>query len=231
MMVDVAANVRRVRERMAQAAARAGRRPEEVKLIAVTKNVPVEAIRAALAAGVTAVGENRVQEMQRKVAALGRAAEWHFIGHLQTNKVKYLVSWADLIHSLDRLGLAAELEKQGARAGRCWEVLLQVNLTGEASKFGLAPAEVRPFLEKVAGFSHLRVVGLMTIGPLAADPEETRPVFRRLRELAAALAAEGWPGVEMRHLSMGMSQDFEVAIEEGATMVRVGTAIFGPRPR
>lgn len=228
-MVAIAENVRRVKERLALAAERAGRRPEEVKLIAVTKNVPVEAIRAALAAGVRAVGENRVQEAQQKVAVLGKGVEWHFIGHLQTNKVKYLVDWADLIHSLDRLRLAEELEKQGARTGRKWDVLVQVNLTGEASKFGLAPQEVRPFLEKVVAFPHLRVVGLMTIGPLTHDPEETRPVFRRLREFAAELAAEGWPGVKMEHLSMGMSSDFEVAVEEGATMVRVGTAIFGPR--
>jgi pyridoxal phosphate enzyme (YggS family) len=228
-MTDIGANLRRVRERLARAAERSGRRPEAVKLIAVTKNVPVEIIRAGLAEGITALGENRVQEARAKVAALGRAAEWHFIGHLQTNKVKYLADWVDLIHSLDRIRLAEELEKQGARTGRVWPVLLQVNLAGEGTKFGLAEAEVRPFLERVAGYRHLRVLGLMTIGPAVAEPEEARPVFRRLRLLAEAIAGERWPGVSMEHLSMGMSGDFEVAVEEGATMVRVGTAIFGPR--
>lgn len=230
-MREIAARVRAVRERLARAALRAGRRPEEVKLIAVTKNVPVEAIREAVDAGIAAVGENRVQEAQPKVAALGRDVEWHFIGHLQTNKVKYLSAWASYIHSLDRLRLAQELEKQGARAGRKWRVLVQVNLTGEESKYGLAPEQLRPFLEKIGDSAWLEVVGLMTIAPFTADPEETRPVFRQLRELAEALRRQGWPQTMLEHLSMGMSNDFEVAVEEGATMIRVGTAIFGPRGR
>lgn len=228
-MKDIRANVDRVRERLARAAERVGRRPEEVKLIAVTKNVSVEHIREALAAGVTALGENRVQEALPKAKALGPGVEWHFIGHLQTNKVKYLVEWVSCLHSLDRLRLAEELEKQGARSGRDWSVLVQVNVTGESTKFGLSPSELKPFLEEIARFPHVKVRGLMTIGPLSEDPEEVRPVFRRLRQMAEEIAREGWPGVSMEHLSMGMSNDFEVAVEEGATMVRIGTAIFGPR--
>ncbi|MGB9885554.1 MAG: YggS family pyridoxal phosphate-dependent enzyme [Moorellales bacterium] len=229
-MIDVRANLRRVREAIGRAAERSGRDPQAVKLVAVTKNVPVEAIRIALEEGVSALGENRVQEARAKVAAIGRVAEWHFIGHLQTNKVKYLADWVDLIHSLDRWRLAEELEKQGARHQRVWPVLLQVNLSPEADKYGLTVPEVRPFLERLIGCRHLRVLGLMTIAPPASDPKACRPFFRRLRLLAEELEAERWPGVEMRHLSMGMSGDFEVAVEEGATLVRVGTAIFGPRP-
>jgi len=228
-MSEIGANVRRIQERLWKAAQRSGRRADEVKLVAATKNVSVPAIREALAAGVNAIGENRVQEALKKVAQLGREAEWHFIGHLQTNKARYLVEWVDLLHSLDRWGLAVELEKLGAGTGKVWEVLIQVNLASEASKSGLAGQEVRPFLEKVANLAHIRVRGLMTIGPWAVESEEVRPVFRQMRRLAEEIAGEGWPGIHMDHLSMGMSNDFEVAVEEGATMIRVGTAVFGER--
>ena len=220
-MPDIGGNLERVRERLARAAERAGRRPDDVLLIAVSKTVEVERIRAAVAAGVVALGENRVQEAKGKVAELGRAAAWHLIGHLQTNKVKDALDLFDLIHSLDRLELARELERRAAAQGRVADALLQVNVAAEASKGGVAPDAVGETLDLIGKLGHVRVRGLMTIPPEVERAEESRPWFRRLRELAER---HGLP-----ELSMGMSGDFEVAIEEGATMVRVGTAIFGPR--
>lgn len=229
-MSEIAVNLAQVRERIVAACRRAGRDPSQVRLIAVTKNVPVARIQEAIALGVTAVGENRVQEAVAKHASLGDQVEWHFIGHLQTNKVRQLLPWADLIHSLDRLNLAAELQRQAERTGReVIRVLLQVNVAGESSKYGMAPAEVMPFLRHLAEFPRLKVCGLMTIAPGVEDAEAVRPVFRELRGLAERIAAGGWPGVEMRYLSMGMTQDFEVAVEEGSNLVRIGTAIFGRR--
>jgi pyridoxal phosphate enzyme (YggS family) len=220
-MPDVAENLARVQERVARAAERAGRRPDGVLLIGVSKTVDVARIRAAVAAGVTTLGENRVQEAKGKIAELGRLAAWHLIGHLQTNKVKDALDLFDLIHSLDRLELARELERRAAGQGRVVDALLQVNVAAEASKGGVAPDAVGETLDLIGKLGHVRVRGLMTIPPEVERPEESRPWFRRLGELAER---HGLP-----ELSMGMSGDFEVAIEEGATMVRVGTAIFGPR--
>jgi PLP dependent protein len=221
-MLDIAANLERVRERVARAAERAGRRPEDVLLIGVSKVVEVERIRAALAAGIGALGENRVQEAKAKVAELGRPVPWHLIGHLQTNKIKDALPLFDLIQSLDRLELAQELERRAAALGRVVEALLQVNVASEASKGGFALDAVGAALDTIGALSHVRIRGLMVIPPEAERPEDARPWFRRLRELADKHG--------LRERSMGMSGDFEVAIEEGATMVRVGTAIFGPRP-
>jgi pyridoxal phosphate enzyme (YggS family) len=221
-MLDIAANLERVRERVARAAERAGRRSDDVLLIGVSKVVEVERIRAALAAGIGALGENRVQEAKAKVAELGRPVPWHLIGHLQTNKVKDALPLFDLIQSLDRLELAQELERRAAGLGRVVEALLQVNVAGEASKGGFAPDAVGAALDTIGALSHVRIRGLMVIPPEAERPEDARPWFCRLRELADKHG--------LRERSMGMSGDFEVAIEEGATMVRVGTAIFGPRP-
>lgn len=229
MTEPVAANLAIVRSRIAAAAARAGRRAEDVTLVAVTKTVDVERIRAALAAGVTDLGENRAQEARGKVAALGTAARWHFIGHLQVNKVKYVLGSFQYLHSLDRLSLAEAVEARGVRTGHTIQALVEINVSGEATKAGLSPAEVIPFLRQVARYEHLRVVGLMTIAPYVQDPELVRPVFQELRSLAGRVRGEGIPGVTMEHLSMGMSGDYEVAIEEGATMVRIGTALFGAR--
>jgi pyridoxal phosphate enzyme (YggS family) len=220
-MPDIADNVARVRERLARAAQRAGRRVDDVLLIGVSKTVDVERIRAAVSAGITALGENRVQEAKAKIAALGRPAAWHLIGHLQTNKVKDALELFDLVHSLDRLELARELERRAAGHGRVVEALLQVNVAAEASKGGVGPDAVAEALDVMGKLAHIRVRGLMTIPPEVERPDESRPWFRRLRELAER---HGLP-----ELSMGMSGDFEVAVEEGATMVRVGTAIFGPR--
>ena len=221
-MLDIAANLERVRERVARAAERAGRTPDDVLLIGVSKVVEVERIRAALAAGLGALGENRVQEAKAKVAELGRPVPWHLIGHLQTNKVKDALPLFDLIQSLDRLELAHELERRAAAQGRVVEALLQVNVASEASKGGFAPDAVSESLDTIGTLSHVRVRGLMAIPPEVERAEESRPWFRRLREMADKHG--------LRDRSMGMSGDFEVAIEEGATMVRVGTAIFGPRP-
>jgi PLP dependent protein len=221
-MPEIRDNVARVRERIARAAERAGRRAEDVLLIGVSKTVDVERIRAAVAAGVRALGENRVQEAKAKIAELGRPAAWHLVGHLQTNKVKDALELFDVIHSLDRLELAQELERRAAPRGLAVEALLQVNVAGEASKGGFAPDAVGQALESIAKLAHVQVTGLMAIPPEVERPEESRPWFRGLRELAERHG--------LRRLSMGMSGDFEVAVEEGATMVRVGTAIFGARP-
>ncbi len=224
------ANLAAVRERIARAAERAGRSGAEVLLVAVSKTVPVERIRAAIAAGVPALGENRVQEAKEKVAAIGHPVPWHLIGHLQTNKVKDALGCFDLIQSVDRLPLAEALSARATREGRRVEALVQVNVAEEPQKGGLPPADLRRALETMAGLPGLALRGLMTIPPLPRDPQESRPHYRAMRKLLDE--AQGWgPGPGFRELSMGMSGDFEVAIEEGATMVRVGTAIFGARGR
>lgn len=221
-MLDIRANVERVREAIARACGRVGRSPGDVLLIAVSKTVEPERIRLAVAAGIPALGENRVQEAREKVEALGRPVPWHLIGSLQANKAREAVRLFDWIHSVDRVELARELSRRAHAAGRSVNVLVQVNLGEEPQKGGVAPGELKALLDAVARLESLRVRGLMAIPPAVAAPEAARPYFRRLRELR--------DGAELEHLSMGMSGDFEVAIEEGATMVRVGTAIFGPRP-
>lgn len=226
--MDIRANLEAVRERIARAAERAGRRPEAVLLVAVSKGVDLDRIRQAIAAGVPALGENRIQEARGKVAELGRPVPWHLVGHLQTNKVRDALACFDLIHSLDRLALAQELDRRARAAGRAVDVLVQVNVAEEAAKGGFRPADLKPALEALTELSSLRVRGLMTIPPLPRDPEESRPHYRELRRLQETAAGWGLP-FDLAELSMGMSGDFEVAIEEGATMVRIGTAIFGPR--
>ncbi len=223
--MNVVENLERVREAIKRAAARAGRRVEEIQLVAVTKGVPVAVIRELVAAGQTALGENRAQELLAKQPQVP-GVEWHFVGSLQTNKVRAVIDKIVLLHSLDRLGLALELDRRAQQQGIVVPVLIQVNVSGEASKHGVAPEEAGAFARRVASLPGLAVRGLMTMAPLVRDPEEVRPVFRRLRELARRLQEEV-AGVEMKYLSMGMSNDFEVAVEEGSTLVRVGTAIFG----
>ncbi len=221
-MEGIRANLERVRERIGWAAERAGRRTTDVTLIGVSKTVPVERVRQALAAGVPALGENRVQEAKEKITALGHPVPWHLIGHLQTNKVKDALGLFDLIHSLDRLELARECDRRARAGGTAIDVLVQVNVGGEASKGGFEPDELDAALDALAELDTLRVRGLMTIPPAVERAEDARGWFRTLRGLAERHG--------LRELSMGMSADFEVAIEEGATMVRVGTAIFGARP-
>ena len=220
-MLDMRANLGRVQEAVARACARAGRSPDDVLLIAVSKTMDVERVRLAIAAGVAALGENRVQEAKEKIEALGRPVPWHLIGSLQTNKARDAARLFDWIHSVDRLELAQELSRRAHSVERTLNVLLQVNLGDEPQKGGVAPAELKRLHEVVAALPNLKVRGLMAIPPATLQPEQARPFFRQLRELRDQLGLE--------HCSMGMSADFEVAIEEGATMVRVGTAIFGPR--
>jgi len=221
--VDIKANLEAVQEVIGRACRKAGRAPGEVLLIAVSKTVDLERIQAAVAAGAAALGENRVQEAKDKVAALGRPVPWHLIGSLQTNKARDAVMLFDWIHSVDRLELARELDRRAHAAGRKVNGLLQVNLGDEPQKGGAAPGEVKALLDELRGLTHLDIRGLMAIPPQVADAEAARPYFRRLRELRDAAGLE--------HLSMGMSADFAQAIEEGATMVRVGTSIFGAREK
>jgi PLP dependent protein len=215
-----------VSRRIEAAAGRSGRAASSVTLVAVSKTIPVEAIREAVAAGATILGENRVQEARDKIAALAGEAQWHLIGHLQTNKAKLAVSLFDRVHSLDSIRLAHELDRHAGDAGRRLRCLVQVNVGGETQKNGAPEEEVRPLLEAASRLPHIAVEGLMAIPPFLSDPEAVRPFFRRLRELRDELASDGF---SLPDLSMGMTHDFEVAIEEGATLVRVGTAIFGPR--
>jgi hypothetical protein len=215
-----------VRRRIETAAARSGRPSSTVTLVAVSKTMPAAAIREAVSAGVKILGENRVQEAREKIEALPGAAEWHLIGHLQTNKAKLAVGLFDCIHSLDSVRLAQELGRHAEEAGRRLRCLVEVNVGEEAQKSGVDAAEVRPLLEAARRLPQLSVQGLMTIPPFLPDPESVRPFFRRLRDLRDRLESEGWT---LPDLSMGMSHDFEVAIEEGATLVRIGTAIFGSR--
>lgn len=217
----------RVEERISQAALRAGRDGASVRLVAVSKTMPVDAIRQALEAGITTLGENRVQEAKTKISLLSGPAAWHLVGHLQTNKAKLAVQLFEMIHSLDSLKLARELDKHGRQSNTVVHGLIEVNLGSEESKSGTTEEGVRSVLEGAKELSNLRIDGLMTIPPYLADSESVRPYFRRLRILRDKLEGEGW---RLPVLSMGMSHDFEVAIEEGATMVRIGTAIFGTRP-
>jgi pyridoxal phosphate enzyme (YggS family) len=229
MMIEIAANLARIRTEIAAACARCGRDPAEVRLVAVSKTHPAELVEAAGAAGQTLFGESYVQEFLTKVDAVRTPVEWHFIGHLQSNKVKYLPGKVSLIHSVDRLALAEEIDRQWGKHGLQAGILIEVNLGGEASKAGVAADELEALLRRLAQLRHLSVRGLMTLPPYLADPAEVRPYFRTLRQLAQRLDALALPGVGMHELSMGMSHDFAVAIEEGATLVRVGTAIFGER--
>ncbi len=218
-----------VRERVAAAATRSGRAPASVVLVGVTKTVAAEVVRAAVDLGLTDLGENRVQEAQAKIPRVGRGrARWHLVGHLQRNKAGRAVELFDRIHGVDGLELAEALSRRIA-PGRRLPVLVEVNVSGEASKFGVAPADLEPLLERVAALPGLRLDGLMTVGAPVARAADARPGFARLRELRDRAAAR--LGLALPELSMGMSADFEVAVEEGSTMVRVGTAIFGPRPR
>jgi hypothetical protein len=227
----IADRVAAVRERVARAAARAGRKDSDVTLVAVGKTHPPERIREAFAAGLRDFGENKVQEAEGKIAALAdlAGALWHMVGHLQANKARKAVTLFDRIHSVDDVGLAHRLEKAGAEQGRRVRILVQVDVAGEDSKFGLAEARLFPALEEIRGLKSVRVEGLMGFPPYEEDPERVRPHFRRLRELRDAAVERGL--LLGRDLSMGMSHDLEVAIEEGATLVRVGTALFGERTK
>ena len=230
-VLSIADNVRRVRTRIHQAAERAGRDPTSVRLVAASKTVDAARIRAAIAAGVTILGENYLQETRQKLGQLGRAGvEWHLIGPLQRNKVRYVFDLFDMMHSLDRLELAEEINRRAERLGRRLPVLLEVNVGGEASKSGWSPDGLLSAVRQLATMPNIQVRGLMTIPPPTPQPSGARPFFRQVRQLRDRLVQEGYDGMTFDELSMGMTADYEVAIEEGATLVRVGTAIFGPRP-
>jgi pyridoxal phosphate enzyme (YggS family) len=227
---DVAARLAAIRARIAAAAARAGRDPGTVRLVGASKLQPVDALYAARDAGLRCFGENRVQEGQAKASALPADVEWHLLGPLQSNKVRPAVRLFSVFHAVDRESIARALDGEARAQGRTLTGLIEVNLGGEASKHGFDPDRLAAAAAPLAALEHLRVVGLMTIPPPAADAESARPWFARLRELAAELDARPeWQG-RMTQLSMGMSDDFEIAVEEGATYVRVGTLLFGPRP-
>ncbi len=228
--MDITVNMARVRERIAAACARAARSVEDVRLVAISKTVRPELIRRAYEAGIRDFGENRVQEAAAKRPSLSDlTVTWHLVGHLQTNKAKAARELFHWIHSLDSLRLAEKLDRSAVCSGERLEALIEVNLGAEQMKSGVREEEAARFAEELAQHPTLALRGLMVIPPLFDDPERTRPYFRRLRELARTIEAKKLPNVSMQHLSMGMSHDFEVAIEEGATMVRIGTAIFGPR--
>lgn len=222
-------NLSRVQENIQNALIRSGRSKDDVTLIAVTKTVEAEAINEAISLGISNIGENKVQEINRKYDNIDENVNWHMIGHLQSNKVKYIIDKVNLIHSLDRLSLAKEINKRALQANLTKDVLIQVNVAEEDSKFGLKVEKVIPFIESILRFESIRVKGLMTMAPFTNNPDEVRFVFRDLRKLGLEIGKRNYENVEMKYLSMGMSNDYEVAIEEGANMVRIGTAIFGKR--
>jgi pyridoxal phosphate enzyme (YggS family) len=223
-----------VRERIERACGRCGRSSNDVTLVGVTKTFPIRTVGSAVEAGLTHLAENRVQELVEKAGTIpgllrGGSVSWYMIGHLQRNKVKEIVDFADFFHALDSLRLAKELDKRASQEDRVVPCLVQVNVSKEESKYGVAPSETHSFLDELARYEHIRVDGLMTIASFVDEPEQVRPEFRQLRHLFETYDSNRNPRVTMRHLSMGMSGDFEVAIEEGSTHVRIGSAIFGAR--
>jgi PLP dependent protein len=228
-MTSIAENLERVREQIAHAAAKVGRAPNEVELVAITKTHAVEKVREAIQAGQSLFGESRVQEARAKIPELPSAIRWHFVGHLQKNKIRHALPLFEMIHSVDSLALAQEMNRIAEEEGMHPRVLLEINVAGEGSKFGFAPDKLREQMEALLALPRLSVLGLMTIPPLGEEPEASRKYFVQLRELRDRLQTE--VRVDLAQLSMGMTQDYAVAVEEGATLVRVGTAIFGERSK
>ncbi|WP_027621578.1 YggS family pyridoxal phosphate-dependent enzyme [Acetivibrio clariflavus] len=222
-------NLEIIRERIEKAAAKSGRKAEDIMLVAVSKTVEPEKIIKAIDEGITELGENRVQELVQKYDIINRDCNWHLIGHLQTNKVKYIIDKVKLIHSVDRYSLAAEINNRAKKIGKKVDILVQVNISGEQSKFGVAGKEALELIRQIAELENLSVRGLMTIAPYTENPEAVRYVFSGLRKLSIDIEKENINNINMEYLSMGMSNDFEVAIEEGANIVRIGTALFGER--
>ncbi len=225
--MDIAANLQSVLQRVARACERASRDPAGVTLLTVSKGHPAEAVRAAAEVGLIFFGENRVQEARAKIGLCPSRLRWHLIGHLQTNKCRDAVHFFEMIQSVDSLPLALEINKWAEKSAKTMPVLIEVNVAGESSKFGYAPEKVLAELKEINALPRIEVHGLMTVAPFSQDSEKVRPVFRRLRELKGQ--CENILGAPLPHLSMGMSGDFEVAVEEGATMIRLGSAVLGPR--
>jgi len=228
-MVSVADNLARVREQLAEAAAKNGRDPGEIELVAITKTHPAEKVREAIEAGQTLFGESRVQEARAKIPELPSNLRWHFVGHLQKNKIRHALPLFEMIHSVDSFGLAQDMNRIAEEEGMHSRVLLEVNVAGEGSKFGFAPDKLREQMEELLALPRLSIEGLMCLPPLAEEAEASRKYFVQLRELRDSLEKE--LDLKLPQLSMGMTQDFPTAVEEGATLVRVGTAIFGERTR
>ncbi len=225
----VAENLAQVQKNIDESCREINRDPEEVTLIAVSKTKPVEMLKEAYNAGTRVFGENKVQEIVDKYDQMPSDVKWHMIGHLQRNKVKYIVDKVAMIHSVDSFRLAETIEKEAAKKDVIVPILIEVNVAQEESKFGLKPEEVLPFIEEIADFSHIQIKGLMTIAPYVENAEENRGIFRELKKLSVDIAAKNINNVTMSVLSMGMTGDYMVAVQEGATMVRVGTGIFGAR--
>ncbi len=228
--MSITQNIAEIRSRMDAAAKRSGRDPADILLIAVTKLHEPDEMEEAIAAGITDIAENKVQEIQKKFDLIHSPVRWHLIGHLQTNKVKYTIDKVVMIHSVDSVHLALEIDKRAQAAGKTMDILLQVNAAHEESKFGLDPKDVKQvFCDILDQCPNVRIRGLMHIAPYADDPEEIRPYFREVKELYESLRQIEHPNADLKYLSMGMSHDFETAIEEGSNIVRVGTSIFGER--
>ncbi|MDP4179941.1 MAG: YggS family pyridoxal phosphate-dependent enzyme [Bacillota bacterium] len=225
----IGANIANIRERVKSAALRSGRDPQDISIVAVTKTVGLEKINRAIDEGLNVLGENRVQEICEKYDNINRECKWDLIGHLQTNKVKYIIDKVNLIHSVDRMELAEEIDKKAHKSGRVVDILVQVNVAMEESKFGLCAHEVKDFVRALSKFNSIRVKGLMTIAPYTQNEDVLRSVFRELNKIFIDIREENIDNIDMELLSMGMSNDFEIAIEEGANIVRIGTAIFGKR--
>ncbi len=229
MTDDIAKNILGIKNRIIKAAMACNRKPEDIKLVAVSKKMPTEKIEAAIKSGAEIFGENYIQEAQTKIELLGKKVSWHFIGHLQSNKAKFAVDLFDMIHSVDSLQLAKKLSMEAAKKDKVLAILVQVNISGEETKHGIDPRKIRELLRSMSVLSHVRVCGLMTMPPWSQDPEGSRPFFASLRQLRDNLQSTDLGNISLYELSMGMSSDFEVAIEEGSTLVRVGTSIFGAR--
>lgn len=229
MFEDIKENLEEVKERIKLAANQAGRAEKDVKLITVTKTVDVDRIKAALSFGAYDIGENRVREILDKYDYLSNSARFHLIGHLQTNKVKYIIDKVDLIHSVESFSLVEEIDKRAKKAEKVQNILIEVNISGEESKFGIKPEAAKEFVYKAAEFENVKVCGLMTVAPFGASEAELGRIFSSMRNLSYDIEKEKIQSAEMKELSMGMTGDYEIAVKEGATMVRIGTGIFGKR--
>lgn len=226
--MSIESNIKDVKARIEKAAERAGRKSEDILLIAVSKTKPIEMLMEARNTGLTVFGENKVQEITEKYDHIP-GARWHMIGHLQKNKVKYIIDKVDLIHSLDNIDLAEEIDKRAKKAEKVMSVLIQINIGNEDTKSGIDKTEIESFIEKLQTYENIRVEGLMAIPPVMVNEAETRKYFKEMKEIFEKLKKTGYNNCIMKYLSMGMSDDFEIAIEEGSNMVRVGTSIFGKR--
>jgi pyridoxal phosphate enzyme (YggS family) len=229
--MDIKANIESIRERAAQALSGTGMTIDDITIIAVTKTINAEMIQKAVDLGITDIGENRVQELTKKFGVVNGDVRWHMIGSLQRNKVKHIIDKTALIHSLDSLRLAVEINKQAANINRIMPVLVQVNIGKEATKSGIYPEGINELIDGLTGFDNIKVLGLMAIPPNIPDKEQVRPFFAEMRNIFERLQKQRYPNIEMRYLSMGMTHDFEIALQEGANIIRIGTGLFGTRKK